>query len=336
MDRIAAEGTHYEIGRKCGAAFSGSIRRILAELDISHRFDKACHDLLRHRLERNLARHAPYLLEQMKGIAHGSGIPLEHILTYNFLEEMSQLGCTVVGFSDTPEGPIVGKTNDIGQGKEHYHAAQWFKFQGGRRALIFAPPGTVWANAGVNDDGFCTAGASVRSEAVDMEGIPSQMVQRILLEKCSSVSDALRLLTKTNIMCSPLNLILADARGQIVIVEKDVYAQALRHPERGTLFATNHWTTSELSQNCTASPERMQNSRSRFRKLDRLTREVPHTVEGMKAILRDHTRPGAICQHGEDGAGMHTTAAYVIVPRQRTILFSYGPPCRAEFQLFEL
>ena len=49
------------------------------------------------------------------------------------------------------------------------------------------------------------------------------------------------------------------------------------------------------------------------------------SVDGLKSLLRDHTNPGAICQHGQ--ADLHTALAIILAPRRRTMLVAEGYGC---------
>lgn len=327
-------GTHREMGRCIGEALSERIIAILEELKIPDSYSTAGHERMRGRLRANLSKQAPHLLEEMEGIAEGAKLPFNHILTYNVIAEMWRVkeGCTAVGFCDAPEGVVVGKTNDIGEGKEHYHVGHRFTFPNGRRALIFTWPGTVWLNAGVNDDGLVLGGASVPSAAMNEKGLPANALQRLVLEQCISVDEAVEFCRDATFMCHPFNIVVGDVHDRLVGIERDVYAMSVREPKNGAVFVTNHWASPELRPLCTATPDVLENSRHRFSNLERLVKELPHTLKDMMELLKDHAKPGAICQHGDDPAKMHTSVAYVMVPRERAIYFAYGKPCRVPFE----
>ena len=91
---------------------------------------------------------------------------------------------------DTPVGTIIGKNNDIGENKAKYHIPHRYAFPDGHKALIFTWPGTVWANAFVNESGLAFGGASVGSAAIDPAGFPSNFVFRVVGRLKSGVSRA--------------------------------------------------------------------------------------------------------------------------------------------------
>ncbi len=309
MEYVKAEGSHYEIGRLCGEALVETIKRCMAARNIPDSYSTAAHDEIRAKVEANVRREAPELLEELQGVADGSEIPYDDILTLNCLSQMSETdsvvsrlrerGCTGVGFCDAPEGVLIGKNND----------------------------------GGSEDAGLCCNGSSVSSDGFNADGIPSQMITRLMLERCANVPEALALMREVPIMSGAAALTLGDGQGNLIAVEQDVDRQALRHPEQGAVFTTNFFATPELADRCTAEPKYIENARDRFENLKRLTRQVEHTIEGMKQILRDHTEPGGICQHTPL---LPTYNSFIMLARERAMLITDGRPCEKEYQRLEL
>ncbi len=342
MEWVKAEGSHYEIGRRCGEVLAETIKRCMAARKVPEAYCTAAHDEIRAKVETNVRREAPELLEELRGVADGSGISYDNILTLNCISQMwdadnvasrlCERACTGVGFCDTPDGVIIGKNNDGGS-ESWDDVPHWFTYPSGRRALFISWPGTVWAWCWVNDAGLCCNGSSVSSAGFNRDGIPSQMLTRLMLERCETVAEAVELMREVPIMSGAVALTLGDAHGNLVAVEQDVDCQALRYPEQGAVFTTNFFATPQLADRCTAEPRYVANARDRFENLKRLTRQVEHTVEGMKQILRDHTQPGGICQHTSI---LPTYNSFIMLARQRALLITDGRPCENEYQRLEL
>ena len=332
---VHARGAPREMGRQIGEQLRDYIPPILEELKIPENYSKPAHHEQGRRLLGNMCRDAPHLAEEMEGIAEGSGIPFETILTYNSIAEMWRAeGCTDVGFADAPEGVVIGKTNDIGEHNAHYHIPHLVKPERGDRMLFFTWPGTVWVNAGVNESGLGIASASVASTEMEPEGVISNSVYRLAIERARDVREGLRFLHEVRFMCHPFNVVIGDAAGGLAAVERAVFKMAVRRPEGGAVYAANHWEEAETAPLCTIPEPVLSNSKRRHENLRRLASTVPHTVEGMMSIIRDHNARGGVCQHGD--AGMHSSAGYVVVPGQRRIWFAYGRPCEVEFEAYEL
>lgn len=340
MEIVTASGSHYEVGRQVGIALRDSIRWCMEKTlrpDLRKREDVKW---VRSRLEENMMAVCPELLEEMRGIAAGAGLPYKDILTYNCIGDISHIGneskseCSNIAFVDTERGPAIGKTNDIGENAERYHALHRLEFNNGRRLLNVTWPGTIWANAAVNDQGLAYGGTSVVSKDSNPEGIISNALLRLVVQRCASVPEAVEMLKKIPVMYQSANLTFADAQGNLVVVEKSPTRTVVRRPRKGAIFATNHWITAKMKEILNGDKQLLENSRARFKNFTRLVKERKlHSVERIKEILRDHSSPGAICQHGPY---MHTSVAYVILPHERALLFSYGKPCKNEFEEFRL
>lgn len=348
MRLIRAAGTHYEIGRSCGAQCAPDIRRKLTELHIPEQYTTVDHRAVLARIEGNIRRLAPDLWEELEGIANGSGLPLPHVLMLNSISSLQRLcsgadavtgGCTSIGFADTPDGVIIGKANDGGDEVED-DLPHLITFPGGRRAVFFAWPGTVWAWSWANDAGMISNGSSVTSNHINRDGLPGQLVPRLVLEHCATLAESATLLRETPLICEALALTMGDAQGHLAVVEQDVYRQAWREPDEGAVFTTNMWFSEELASDNISDPAwgaYLANSRDRFANLQRLAREVPHDLEGMKRILQDHTQPGAVCQHRDNNAaGQNTYNAFIMLAQQRAVLVTGAKACEAPFQRLDL
>ena len=326
---VDAEGSHREIGRTVGEAFKEDIRRILGELEIG-KYSTEAHREVVEAQNRILKDIYPGLCEEMEGIAEGAGVEPYDIFAYNYLPEMWRVGgCSAFAF-EAPGGAIFGKTNDIGENKEHYHVPIRYTLPGGRRMLVFTWPGTVWVNAVVTEEGLVKVGASAPAVPPRKDGLCSNVAGRVLVERAEGPEDVLGLLLRIPISGHPPNFVVGDERG-FFAVEYSTYEYAVRKPEDGMVAVTNHFVSLSGPE---PPEERLANSRARYENLLRLVPQGPRTPERAMEILRDHSEPGAICQHGQ--AGMHTSVAYVVVPSERAIYFAYGKPCTVPFQRYEL
>lgn len=332
--------THRDMGQALGEQLTDRIREVLAELRIPGEYQLPAHrSLLCGSFLRRMRRYAPELLEEMEGIAEGAGVPRDDVFVYNDLPEMWQAdafgraaaaGCTAFGFTDSPIGPIIGKNNDIGENAAKYHIPHRYTFPDGRKALIFTWPGTVWANAFVNEQGLAFGGATVTSAGTDPEGFPSNFMFRVFAERAGSVEEAVALIPTLPISTHAFTGVLADehtVRG----LEVGVGGHAVLEPEGGACWGTNHFTQAEMLARQKADAQVMATSWARWARLEELTKDTPHTVEGAKSILAHHADWGSICQHGKGPAQMHTSASYVMVPRERRVDFAYGRPCQVDW-----
>ncbi len=337
MEPLVLSGTHYEQGRQHGAALEGLIRRILADVLHPEQWNRERVERYLDLLEANMERLCPQMLEEMRGIAEGAQIPHRDILAYNCVSDVGAVNayCTNAAFQFTPDGPAIAKTNDIGRHAQHYHAL-FRRDRGDGGPLLWATwPGTVWANAFVNGWGLAFGATSVVKQVRNEEGIPSNVLLRVLADRAGNVEEAVQLFRDTPIMHHPANITVADAAGGLAVVEKSPDGCGVRRPdEQGVLFAANHFCTPGLAGTDAQDTPLRLNSERRFENLRRLTAGGEQTVERLQRLLADHTEPGAVCQHGQQD--MWTSVAYVVVPRTRTLYFAYGRACETPFEKFVL
>jgi isopenicillin-N N-acyltransferase-like protein len=289
----------------------------------------------------------PEALEEMRGIADGSGLPYEDILLLNFSVELwgealfgSSGRCSLIGVAG--ENPLLAKTIDMSLGDDRYVICQRVHPKSGHSFLHVTYAGTIWTDGGVNDAGLAQTNSTLQSNSFDRSGLPIFIVARNLLQYCQNVAEAIEMVGKCRAINQGSNILLGDANSNLVVVEKSI-SQGLRSWERkphcdgqigDVIFATNHSLTPEMEGYLSGSETFLSNSRERLANLKRKVREMARTVEGVMALYRDHSLPGAICQHGE--ASLHTTGAFIIVPKQRRIWIASGYPCASEYSLLAL
>lgn len=356
MQPVILSGSYYEQGVQHGRQLRSHILSIVEErFQYRPQWDMARVTYHLSLLQTNMEKFCPWLIEEMHGIAEGAELSYDDIFTYNCIADISLINifCSNIAFQDTSEGPALGKTNDVGKDTQRYHVLLQRTGGDGQPLLWVTWPGTIWANCFVNGAGFCYGGASVKKVARNEEGIPSNVLQRVIADKAATVPEAISLMQETPIMHHPLNATLADAEGNIAVVEKAPDGCDVRLPEgQKAIFATNHFNGPTLagtdsegysaydSHGVAGYEQFKDNSRARFKKLEQLAASGEHSVERLKTILADHTEPVGICQHGylarPGYEGMWTTTAYVAVPRTRTLHFAFGRPCETEFKIYSL
>lgn len=124
------------------------------------------------------------------------------------------------------------------------------KPEGKRAFAVVSFPGYIGALSGMNDAGLALAvlesySANDNSLKFDAEGTPYALCFRRLLEECSTVEEAEKLL-RTMKRTTRISLAICDAKTAAVfeITPKTV---AVRKAENGICAATNHFRTQELS-----------------------------------------------------------------------------------------
>jgi len=342
LREVTLTGSRYQIGKQAGEGAADVIHRMVRQhhKERLSRKDDAFKSAL-HRLEKNTRRMASELLEEIHGIADGCGLPFEEILAYNCLTEMVGVpvgGCTNFAFADTEVCPAIAKTNDGDTpGLDWFYLIERIYHNDGRGLLIVTWAGTVWLVAGVNSHGLAITGASCDGTEENWDGLPTNMLTRLALERCRSVEEAVPLLSGTPITLHSMNITLADSGGALVVLEKSPTDCALRRPKNSAIFCVNHFLTPGMfARNNNYGRVYLENSERRQRHLTEVLfrPDTEHSVKKMEEILKDGKSPGAVCQLGQEN--FYTALAAILLPKPKVMKVVLGPPCEGEFQEYRL
>jgi isopenicillin-N N-acyltransferase-like protein len=337
---VEMRGTPHEMGLQHGDQCAALIRDVVAHYG---RYQAAGEEVraaiqsIRATLE---AEHAP-LLEEMQGIAAGAELPFEDILNLNTVfdakGDISSPGprCTAIGLPQTPDGPLVAKTDDVGLDERAYEVCVRGQPDQGRNFICYAFAGSVWNQGGINEAGLAVAmtGLQPAGEAY-FGGVPSLIFLRQLLLQCDTVDEALAYVHRHPLRIYGCSITLADPNDdQVTVVEDYPALRATRTSRTQPIVHTNHpiWPETQALapnqrwQELYSDSEFAENSQSRFENARRLVGQIPHTIAGLKELLGNHADRGAICQHGQ--ADLHTSVAMIMVPRRRAMIAAEGYGC---------
>jgi isopenicillin-N N-acyltransferase like protein len=336
---LKLSGAPYERGLQHGRVFPKLIRSCHEAYCTFEGTDPKRVRAIVRQTEARLKRDSPASLEEIRGIADGAAMNYEQLLELNLVESIwnqTTGWCSVVCLLRTADGPLVGQTGDQGAGYERFNLLQRVEPDQGFKFLCNTTVGTLWRSTGLNEAGLAWAGSGLKpkAEACGEEGLPLDILRGLPLQYCATVDEALAMVTGFDVQGQGANLLLADAAGKVLIIEKSPGRQAVREPEGGVIFATNHALNPSISELLVRDDQFQANSQARYEKLSRVAPGTPRTVEAMQALLQDHKEPGPICQHG--GADLYTVTAYVMAPREQKLWLTQGPPCRNEFREFSL
>ncbi len=334
MIEFTSKGTPYERGLAHGKAFAPLVREhILIGCRVEPGFEAQIDETVAS-IEKNVRRAASGQLSELYGIADGAGVDLSAILKLNFWPEvtMASVGlrfCSLVAFADADGGPILGKTSDHPIFTLRFLAFQRVQNTATHSFIRGTFLGTLGTRAGLNDAGLALCGAAIASDAYNPQGVPVMVLFQAILERCASVAEAIDLAETMPSVNYGAHLMLGDAGGDVAVIERMPDRMAVRRPVNGLTFNTNHPLAPETREHSAAPATLRANSLARYARLEALTASAPRTVAGAQEILRDHTEPGAICQHG--AGDFHTTGAYVLQPKQGTLWMAAGCPCQHDF-----
>lgn len=341
MEHVELNGTPFEMGLQHGRQLAGLIPQVIEHTCQSSEETLVAVRAAARNIEKTLLARCPNLVEEMRGIAEGIGLPYEEILLLNVVYDAKgdvfdpPAHCTAIGLPNTLEGPLVAKTDDVAIEERDFEVFFRVHPQDGHAFICYAFGGAVWNHGGINEAGLALAMTGLQPAGRrDPEGLPSLLFLRQTLLWCATVEEALAFAEANPLRGYGCTMTMADpTSGDVMVVENYPAMRAVRGSSRGPTVRTNHprcvetmaLPPDELWAARYGIPELIPNSQARAENAARLVQEIPQSVDGLKQLLGDHAESGAICQHGQ--AGLHTSIAMIMVPWRRAMIGTEGYGC---------
>lgn len=289
--------------------------------------------------------YAPDLVEEVRGIAAGAGVPVEEIMALNgFLDIFDHLspnfvgaGCTTFMVPDLEDGAraAIGQNYDLVE--IFQPAAVLLKITGaGPDALMYTTAGML-GSAGMNSEGIgVVINNLVPGDAGP--GVPYPFVIRRILAT-AQIGDAIDAVV-TSRRASGMNYVLCDRHGEIYNLETTAADYEATSPFDGPMAHSNHYLADRLKPLERRANDQRGQSLARWGRATRLLRRSAEPdAETIKSALGDHVNsPVSICRHSVDGCGQ-TICGIVLEPSNGRAWFSRGPCCEhdwVEYRLFEV
>lgn len=346
-------GSHHQIGQQYGAACKRLIERNL-ELSMQ-RLQRHTRAFRQQVLELTLQyrpyllQYAPFLDEEIQGMAGGAGISLEEAYFLQLRAEIQAhlinsghagtgLECTTFALSGACTGdhhPLAGQNADLPAFYADLCVVAEILPEDQPAVLMVTPAGQV-SYIGMNESGLCVFANYLVCEGWRV-GFPRYCFSRLALTQ-DTVGDAERILMVVPRAASR-NVLLLDAQGNMLDLEFAVQRHGHLESTEGWIGHTNHFISSETLNEERASPEELYNSQQRLIRLQRLiqSRLGSLDAESMQSYLRDReTFPHPLCiEPGDPGQGDEMTVTSVIAePGRRRIRAAVGPPSRNPYKSF--
>ena len=346
MKEIELRGKPYEIGFAFGEDTKHYIKSFIQGVCNTIKLSLSPQDLYKgekkvEKFEKLLSTKYPEIAGELKGIADGSGTGYDETLWYNSYEEIffeklsASFRCSNLAFLDSEDGPIIAKTNDISFYLLPNFRIMRIKPQSGYELLQIGTVSTYMTSSGLNCHGLAYAGTGLFVKGENENGVPHTFLQRMVLQNCKNVKEAIQYVSENDLMKVGMHMSFIDKEGNGAIVGKMPKAMYVLHPDKNnTMYCTNHILDERYSEYMEDFPLLLENSKNRYKNLARLSVCKNRNLRSLQEIFRDHSDPGAICQHGN--IGMHTVLAYVIQVNEGKFHLSEGYPCLNEFQVFSL
>jgi isopenicillin-N N-acyltransferase-like protein len=280
---------------------------------------------------------APHLVEEIRGIAEGAGVPFAAALLVNVRAEVAGVregACTAIGVAPPAgETVFVAQNQDQSPEMEELGVVLLVRPDDAPPALMATFGGLV-GYPGVNGAGVAFV-QNALANGVWRHALPHYPLKRALLEQpnanaCLDVFDRAK-------VASCGNALIGDRSGHLLDVEATPDGYAVIEPEDNILVHTNHFQSPSY-----APEERLLDSLpDSAARLDRMrvllrTARGRITLDRVKSALRDHTGgPPSICRHEADRP-MKTIASIIAEPEHGRLHVTRGNPCETEYTTYSL
>jgi hypothetical protein len=347
---VTFEGSHFERGLQRGRRLKETL--VVPEASgLPEAFVAAC------RAEAE-ALHPP-AAEEFEGLLQGGGFDRRAMAAYYFARLESRLGgCTMFAvqpaFRDGGRGPVVGRNYDWATEDLRWCELQRYRPSDGLRRVGYTHH---WAGCAdvLNERGLYLAIASLPPEPVLAPGVQWSILVDMITERCATVAEAVAVCARVSHL-RPMSYLLADASGDVAVVEATPRRVSVRRARSGFVAATNVLQGGEelagrrrplsvvLPEPGGPRPnERSEDARARSeRRLRRVEGLLSHAVAGLsepsiRRILADHEGPICTGCHGDaDGAPWATIWSGICTPAEGRFLVAPGLPCRHAYASFGL
>lgn len=331
-------GPPFERGEEYGRSCADLIRRNVEVYglwftDVGHVDTDRLHSFVRKTLG-HISEYDPEIAEEIRGIAHGSGVKTDDIVALNSRTEIGyglKGECTAIGVE-----PSRSNTRNV------LLAQNWDWLPSVRETTVLLeveqpgkPTVLTLTEAGlVGKVGINSEGIGLMVNLLDCgfagEGVPFHVLCRGVLDS-RSVRDALHAAVRQPCAGSS-NLMIGSVHGELIDIELTPGDFGEIFPHEGLLLHTNHFLSP-------VGPKRDRLKRLYPDTLTRLLRarslltERPTlSVEGLWSLLSDHVNyPDSICCHPNpkdpEISQWCTNASIIIDFATRQLYLRAGPPC---------
>jgi len=345
---VVVGGSPYELGLQYGRKCREPIRR---GLKVGYSIIAFYNNLTRSQCITKvqpflgpLEREVPELVEEMKGIAKGSGVSYEDIAVLNFHGRDLAGGCTMlhVGGELMKDGrSITAQTVDWTPALAPYYHIVHRQPDEGLETIQFTLAG-VLGLVGRNTKGLSVfMNILLTSEPISV-GIPAYLMLRLAMQQ-NSLSQALSVLKRKK-RASPFNYMLSSPSGAYNV---EASAKHFSPTEiKGRFYVhTNHCLCSPMSGEdlyvkVTGSKETLE----RYSTMERRMKKVHPGALGVPEVFglfRDHDHyPDSICRHPRGNlpreGRMRTIGTVLSREGEGGIWVAYGNPCQSTPKFYPL
>lgn len=296
----------------------------------------------------SIQAHAPFLWEELEGMARGSGIPLEELLVLQARAEVLRAKRAARPAAPAVEPPAECTTFAVGGRRaesgrtlfgQNVDLAPFLAEFGViiRQQPREAPATLMYMTAGLlGHNGLNEAGVGVCANFVDDpggwgEGLPRYLLSRLALREESA--DAALAAAMRPPRAASRNLLVADSRGNFLDAELLRKEAGIIRGRDGLLVHANHLESPEFQGYETPT----ENSLRRRERLETLLTKPPGplAVADVQRAYRDHANaPHSLCAHPFAGRDVQTVVSVIGDLGRLELHAAKGAPCRAVYATY--
>lgn len=349
---FVASGSYFQIGQQIGDAFRDSIRRfaefgrmrIHETLTIEDsQIDELCRRSLRY-----VEQYSPEYLDELRGMAEGSGSRLNDLMLLQIRNQFSastnpdllvDSGCTSLSISRSRSAagtPVVAQNWDNDGALDEFTVVMTRHPVNHPSTLCISQTGLI-AYIGISSTGI---GACLNTLPAPTRtfGVPHYFTLRRLLEG-RSIADAVQAVESAE-RAIPANIMLCTPEGPRNLEVTVDAVRVLDDSNSGLLTHTNHCLHPELACINESFPELIQ-SGPRKRRIDLLLNGLEKiSVEHLQSAFADHDDyPLSICRHRNNHPPhgcWETVFSVIMLPEEHRLLATRGTPCVSQWEEYQL
>jgi predicted choloylglycine hydrolase len=331
MHQVDITGSYYELGSAYGTIVAESKLDWwwIPPTEPQLAFVKEC--------EREIAVHAPGLLEEIRGIADACECEYELVLANMTVSYSYLSGCCVVAVSGNQcrDGRTIFASNHDWLDEDQDWVTCFRTHAGSGIAHVGFGFADVGRYGGVNKEGLAIGSAAIWYLNKPQPGLRFHLVQRWVLDTYSDTRDAVDYLKRISHL-EAISFLIADKEGRLARVEAAPEGVDAVFTNDGILSAIN-MLESEQMQHLDRVPDEeylVARHQERIKAWHENSRgEID--LNAAKRLCSDHEV--GLCDHGETKSEpFGTIYSWVAELGAGEIHVAHGRPCENEYQVFEL
>jgi predicted choloylglycine hydrolase len=333
MIDVTLIGDYHQIGVEHGRTFASDIRT-----RVDHFWKKSINNKVLNALEKTipfLEKLFPEMVEEIWGISEGADCSFDSVFLYNnrgIIDATTFEQCTQVGICEAGS-IVVGMNKDIILPvTDRYFVKKVFP-KNGLAYIGYGHVGRVWGH-GINESGLCTSGTAAYplNNYPPVLSVGMYLLPPLILSRCRTVAEAINFIMEIESINDSGNLLLADATGQIRVVEITPHDKVIRTPDKGMIFTTNYFVSGKIEHR--NDVEYLQDAQERYRVIEEFCEsEKNPSIEYVQRILSAHRDKGSICRHQDQV--YQTVLSWAADLVQGKFMICDGFPCCNSYQTFD-